>query len=410
MSISDTKDETPIRFGDIIAEAQNDQSKGKNMLETPDRRKTDSIKWGVFGDDVLPLWIADMDFSSPPEVSGALKKRVEHGVFGYGLESTSLKDLLIERMGSRYHWHISRDDILFIPGVISGFNVVCQAVTQPGESILIQTPVYPPFFTVPGNAGAKSVFNEIKLNAEGRYAIDLEAFEQSIQADTRCFMLCNPHNPIGRVYTQEELRGMADICLRHRMVICADEIHCDLVYSGHTHTPIATLDPEIAANTVTLIAPSKTYNIPGLACSMLICTNPELRQKIEKSRRGLLGWVNIMGMTAAEAAYQKGGPWLEEVIKVLESNRDFLYEYLRSNIPQIRMVKPEATYLAWLDCRDLYLPLPPQKFFLERAKVALNEGAEFGEPGKGFVRLNFACSRETLTAALERMKSAIDQL
>lgn len=377
------------------------------MINSPDRRKTDSIKWGVFGEDVLPLWIADMDFTSPPEVIEALKKRVEHGVFGYGLDSSSLKDLLIERMRSGYNWKISRDDILFIPGVISGFNVVCQAVVQPGQSILIQTPVYPPFFTVPGNAGAKSVFNEIKLNGEGRYAVNLDAFEQSITADTRCFMLCNPHNPIGRVYTQEELSGMAEICLRHHLVICADEIHCDLVYSGHRHTPIASLDPVIAANTVTLMAPSKTYNIPGLECSVLICTNPELRQKIEKTRRGLLGWVNIMGMTAAEAAYREGGAWLAEVLGLLESNRDFLYDYLEKNLPQIKMVKPEATYLAWLDCRDLNLPLSPQKFFLERAKVALNDGADFGEPGQGFVRLNFACSRATLIAALERMAAAI---
>lgn len=380
------------------------------MIDTPDRRKTDSIKWGVFGDDVLPLWIADMDFASPPEVIEALKKRVEHGVFGYGLDSTSLKDLLIERMDSRYQWKISRDDILFIPGVISGFNVVSQAVVKPGQSILIQTPVYPPFFTVPGNAGARSVFNEIKQNTEGRYVVDLEAFEKSLTADTRCFMLCNPHNPIGRVYTQEELSGMAEICLRHNVVICADEIHCDLVYSGHRHIPIASLDPEIAANTVTLIAPSKTYNIPGLECSVLICSNPELRQKIEKTRRGLLGWVNIMGMTAAEAAYRGSEAWLAEVLGILESNRDFLYEYLKMNIPQIKMIKPEATYLAWMDCRDLNLPLPPQKFFLEQAKVALNEGADFGEPGRGFVRLNFACSRSTLTTALERMTSAVQSI
>jgi cystathionine beta-lyase len=380
------------------------------MINTPDRRNTDSIKWGVFDEDVLPLWIADMDFSSPPEVIDALKRRVEHGVFGYGLESSTLKDLLIERMDARYHWKISRDDILFIPGVISGFNVVSQAVVQPGQSILIQTPVYPPFFTVPQNAGAKSVFNEIKLNVDGKYGVDLNTFEKSITADTRCFMLCNPHNPIGRVYTQEELSGMAEICLRHDVVICADEIHCDLVYSGHKHLPIASIDPEIAAHTVTLMAPSKTYNIPGLACSILICTNPELRQRIENARRGLLGWVNIMGMTAAEAAYRDGDLWLREVLGLLESNRDFLYDYLKKNIPQIKMVKPEATYLAWLDCRDLNLPLTPQKFFLERARVALNDGADFGEPGRGYVRLNFACSRYTLTIALERMVHAIQSL
>lgn len=380
------------------------------MIETPERRGTDSIKWGLYGEDILPLWVADMDLTSPPDVIKTLERRVKHGVFGYGMDSTKLKDLIVERMQDRYGWTVDHEDISFIPGVVSGLNLVCQAVTKPGESVLIQTPIYPPFLAIPGNAEVKAIYNEVKPGSSGEYEIDLEDFEKSIKPDTRCFLLCNPHNPVGRVYSRDELSAMAEICLRHRMVICSDEIHCDLVYSGYRHTPIASINREIENNSVTLMAPSKTFNIPGLECSVLICKNPEIRRQIEAARRGLLGYVNILGMAAAEAAYQSGDQWLCEVLALLEVNRDYLDEYLAENHPQIRMIKPQGTYLAWLDCRSLELPLPPQRFFLERAKVALNEGSDFGDPGKGFVRLNFACSRETLTAALGRMTAALRSL
>jgi cystathionine beta-lyase len=377
------------------------------MIQTPERRNTDSVKWGLYGDDVLPLWVADMDFTSPPAVIEALQQRVAHGVFGYALESRELKELIVERMFSLYRWQIKADDIILLPGVVAAFNLVCQAVTQPGESILIQPPVYPPFFKAPQYDGAHAVYNNIVQDASGKYKIDLPAFESALEKDTRCFILCNPHNPIGRVYTIEELQGMAEICLRHGMVICADEIHSDLVYSDNHHIPVASLDKEIEASTVTLIAPSKTYNIAGLDCSALICTNKELRVRIQHARRGLLGGVNLLGMTAAVAAYRDGEDWLREVLQVLEGNRDYLMEYLAANIPVLKMQKPEATYLAWLDCRQLDLPVPPGQFFLEHARVALNNGEEFGEPGRGFVRLNFGCSRETLCAALERMRKAL---
>ncbi len=380
------------------------------MINTPERHGTDSIKWGLFGEDVLPLWVADMDFTSPPEVIEALERRVKHGVFGYGMDSNRLKDLVIARMLERYSWTVHHEDISFIPGVVSGLNLVCQAVVKPEESVLIQTPIYPPFLAVPGNANVKAIDNEIKPGSSGVYEVDLEEFEKRIEPDTRCFMLCNPHNPVGRVYSRDELSAMAEICLRHHMVICSDEIHSDLVFSGNRHTPIASIDKEIENNSVTLLAPSKTFNIPGLECSVLICRNPDIRRQIEKARRGLLGYVNILGMTAAEAAYQYGDVWLTEVLALLESNRDYLSDYLVENIPEIKMIKPQGTYLAWLDCRSLHLPMGPQRFFLEHAKVALNDGIDFGEPGKGFVRLNFACSRETLTCALKRMTKALKMI
>ena len=379
------------------------------MIQTPERRNTDSIKWGLYDEDVLPLWVADMDFTSPPAVIEAMQQRVAHGVFGYARESKELKELIVVRMKNLHGWQITTEDIVLLPGVVAAFNLVCQAVAQPGESILIQPPVYPPFFSAPGYAGARAVFNNIYRNAAGEYTLDLDDFEAAIEKDTRSFLLCNPHNPLGRVFTQAELTGMAEICLKHGLVICSDEIHSDLVFEGYRHIPIASLDKEIEANTVTLIAPSKTYNIAGLECSALICTNPELRGRIQAARRGLLGWVNLMGMTAGVAAYKHGDEWLKQVLQLLQGNRDFLTKYLAENIPGIRMTKPEATYLAWLDCRDLNVSQPPAQFFLEKARVALNNGEDFGEPGRGHVRLNFGCSREILTAALERISRALKQ-
>jgi len=377
------------------------------MINSPDRRQTDSLKWGLFGDDVLPLWVADLDFTSPVEVIAALHARVDHGVFGYARESRELKELLTARMETLYGWKITPEDITLLPGIVSAFNLVSQAVAEPGTSILIQPPVYPPFFDAPRHAGARAVFSPIEADKSGEYRIDFSAFEAAIEEDTRLFLLCNPHNPIGRAFTREELLGMAEICLHRGIVICSDEIHSDLIYNGYHHIPIASLDPEIAARTVTLIAPSKTFNIAGLECSALICTNPDLRKRVQAARRGLLGGVNLLGATAAVAAYRFGADWLQEVMEILEGNRDYLMRYLAENIPAIRMAKPEATYLAWLDCRALGLSESPSKFFLENAKVALNNGEDFGAQGKGFVRLNFGCHRDTLTAALERMRHAI---
>jgi cystathionine beta-lyase len=377
------------------------------MVNSPDRRRTDSLKWGLFGDDVLPLWVADLDFTSPVEVIAALHERVDHGVFGYAQESRELKELLTARMETLYGWKITPEDITLLPGVVAAFNLVSQAVAAPGASVLIQPPVYPPFFDAPRHAGARAVFSPIEADKSGEYRIDFSAFEAAIEEDTRLFLLCNPHNPIGRAFTREELLGMAEICLHRGIVICSDEIHSDLIYNGYHHIPIASLDPEIAARTVTLIAPSKTFNIAGLECSALICTNPDLRKRVQAARRGLLGGVNLLGATAAVAAYRFGADWLQEVMEILEGNRDYLMRYLAENIPAIRMAKPEATYLAWLDCRALGLSESPSKFFLENAKIALNNGEDFGTQGKGFVRLNFGCHRDTLTAALERMRQAI---
>jgi cystathionine beta-lyase len=248
---------------------------------------------------------------------------------------------------------------------------------------------------------------ELTRQSDGRYEIDFDLFEAAISDRTRIFILCNPHNPVGRVFTQVELERMAEICLRHDVWICADEIHCDLVFPDHPHVPIATLAPEIAQRTITLMAPSKTYNTAGLKCSVAIIENAELRKEFLAAQRGLVPWVNLLGQVAALAAYRHGREWLQQVLDYLASNRDFVMDYVNQRLPGLHMAQPEGTYLAWLDCRAAALPDSPHKFFLEEAKVAMNDGAVFGRGGEGFVRLNFGCPRATLQDALARMERAL---
>jgi cystathionine beta-lyase len=370
-----------------------------------ERRGTDSLKWRRYGDDVLPLWVADMDFRAPEPVIRALHERVEHGVFGYGVAPPELRQVIVERLHRLYGWEVSPAALVFLPGVVTGFNLVCQAVTAPGDGVLIQTPVYPPILRAPANAGLSCDAMELTRRSDGRYEVDFDLFEKTITRRTRVFILCNPHNPVGRVFRREELERMAEICLRHNIVICSDEIHCDLVFSGHRHTPIASLSPEVAGQTITLMAPSKTFNVPGLKCAVAIVPNPELRRRLKATHADWAQEVNVLGYTAALAAYRDGQPWLDQALRYLEANLDFLVRYVEEHLPGIRMSRPEGTYLAWLDCRQA-IPGNPYRFFLERARVALSDGADFGRGGEGFVRLNFGCPRATLAEALERMREA----
>jgi cystathionine beta-lyase len=344
-----------------------------------------------------------------------LRVRIEHGVYGYPDTHSSLgmfsdlRDMLVERMQRLYNWQISAEDLLFLPGVITGLNLTCHAVAEPGGNVLVQTPVYPPFLNVAQNAGMEC--NDVELERRnGHYEIDWEAFEGRLNKQTKLFILCNPHNPVGRVFRRDELKRMAEICLRNGVMICSDEIHCDLLYKGKKHVPIASMDTEIAKNTVTLMSPTKTFNIAGLQCSFAIVQNQALRQKLEQAMKGLVIWVNLIGLTAALAAYREGQEWLEQALHYLEGNRNYLYEYVRDQLPMLQMIKPEGTYLAWLDCRNAGIQGSPYEFFLKEARVGLNDGATFGGGGEGFVRLNFACSWVLLTMALERMKSAIDRV
>ena len=375
-----------------------------------DRRPTESSKWHKYPPDVLPLWVADMDFRSPEPVIRALRGRVEHGVFGYGVEQSEFYEVFLDRLQTRYGWRVSPEAILVIPGVIPGFNLAARALTAAGDGLLLQTPVYPPIGRVPDNVGLTSDEMQLDLQPDGRYAIDFERFEAAIGERTRMFLLCNPHNPVGRVFRRDELERMAEVCLRRGLLICADEVHCELTFSGQRHVPIASLDAEVAARTITLMAPSKSFNLPGLKCAVAIIPNASLREKFVAAQLDLVRAVNVLGYTAALAAYRDGQPWLDALLRYLEANRDFVVEYARSKLPGVRAAPPEATYLAWLDCREADLPDgDPYTFFLDKARVALNDGKTFGRGGAGFVRLNFACPRATLAEGLDRMRHALER-
>ena len=381
-----------------------------NFDQIIDRRASDSGKWNHYDADVLPMWVADMDFAAPPAVIEALQERVAHGVFGYGADPKALRTLLVERMQRLYNWVIAPEAIVFLPGLVSGLNVVSAAIGAPGDGVLINTPVYGPFLTAPVNQGRTLQSAPLCYDVAGqqlRYGLDLQGSAAAIQPNTRLFLLCNPHNPVGRAYTRAELLGLAELCERNDLVICSDEIHCDLLLDQTQHIPIAALDPAIAARTVTLMAPSKTFNIPGLGASFAIVQNKELRQRVEKAAAGIVPHTNILGAVAMDAAYRYGDAWLHELRAYLTANRDFAVSYVEEHLPAVRTTVPEATYLLWLDCRDAVKEETPAAQLLKEARLAVNEGSWFGEGGAGFVRLNFGCPRATLARGLELLRQAI---
>jgi cystathionine beta-lyase len=371
-----------------------------------ERKGTDSFKWQKYGDDVIPLWVADMDFVSPEPVVRALHERVDHRVFGYVWPSDELVGVIRERLRRLYGWEVQEEHILFVPGVVTGLNLAFLLYAGPGDGVLVQPPVYSHFITDPVARGR--VLNDPPLvPTRDTYEIDFDAFEKAITPRTKIFVLCNPHNPVGRVFGKKEMERLAAICLRHNLLICADEIHCDLLYPGYRHTPIAALSREVADRTITFMSPSKTFNLAGLECAFAVIRNPALREAWIKGRQGLIPHVNIMGLAAALAGFRDGQEWLDQVLIYLTANRDFLAEYVRQRLPSLRMARMEGTYLAWLDCRQSGIQGNPFEFFLEEAKVALNDGTECGNGGEGFVRLNFACPRQTLMQGLERMADAL---
>jgi cystathionine beta-lyase len=374
-----------------------------------DRRESDSAKWKKYGKEVLPLWVADMDFVSAEPILRALHQRVDHGFFGYTTPQEELCRAIRLRLKKLYGWEVQEEHLFFLPGLVTGLNFAFQAYAAPGEGVLVQPPVYPHFIKDPVNHGRTLVDPPLVLKGDS-YEVDFDAFERAITPATRIFILCNPHNPVGRVYSRGELEKMAGICLRHRLIICADEIHCDLLFPGYHHIPVATLSPEIADRTVTLMAPSKTYNLAGLRCGFAVIQNEDLGKSWKKISLGLNPGLNILGQVAALAGYRAGQEWLEQVLAYLTANRNFLYRYVADRLPGVLMTRMEATYLAWLDCREAGIPGNPFRFFLQEAKVALNDGAEFGKGGEGFVRLNFACPRKTLIEALDRMSGVLQRL
>jgi cystathionine beta-lyase len=383
-------------------------------FDTPiDRRGTDSVKWQLYGDDVLPLWVADMDFRSAQPIIDALVERVQHGIFGYGTPSEGLYETLLNRLATRHHWNVSKEALVFLPGLVTGLNIVVRTIGEPGDGVTMTTPIYPPFLGAVKNAGRtldSARLREVRDGHTVRYEIDFDALEAAVTPRTRLFMLCNPHNPTGRVYTRAELEQIAAFCERHDLIICSDEIHCDLILGDTPHISIASLGPEVAARTITLLAPSKTFNVPGLGFSFAVVENADLRRRLQATAEGIVPHPNVLGFTAAEAAYRDGGPWLEEMTEYLRDNRDLLVNFVRDRLPDVSTTVPEGTYLAWLDFRDVPLPegVDPFRFCLEHAKVALNDGVAFGPGGEGFTRLNFGCPRDTLALALEEIAQALE--
>lgn len=372
-----------------------------------DRTHSDAVKWNVYPEEVLPMWVADMDFLSPPAVIKALQDRVSHGVFGYTFNPADLDEIVVAWVRDHYHMPVESKEILYVPGVVTGFNMVAKAFLKEKDGVMFQPPIYPPFFELEKNGGFESHCVDLVQNKEGRYGIDLAALERGLRPNTKMFLLCNPHNPTGRVFNQAELEQIADFCSQHDVLLCSDEIHCDLVYSPARHIPVMSLNEEIAQRTVMLFAPSKTFNIAGLGFSVMIIKNEEMMERMKRTFAGILPHPDLLAVQAARAAYQEGDEWLEDLLSYLQTNRDYLVDYIHSELPGIKLTPPEGTYLAWLDCRESDFAKDPYTFFLEKAKVALNDGSAFGKAGKGFVRLNFGCPRDVLKKGLERMRNAV---
>jgi cystathionine beta-lyase len=379
-----------------------------------DRRNSDSVKWNYVAEDVLPMWVADMDFYSPPPIIDALQRRAAEGVFGYAANFPALYETIRGRLQRLYGWEVAQEEIVLLPGLVSGLNVVASAVGAPGDGVLVNTPVYGPFLSAPTNQGRtlQSAAQTLVTREDGtlHYEVDFDALNAAVLPETRLTYLCSPHNPTGRVWTQGELESFANMAVRHDLIICSDDIHCDLLLDDGPHLPIATLAPDIARRTITLLAPSKTFNVPGLGASLAIVQDKALRKQLEHAGGGIVPHLNLMGAHAMQAAYGACDEWLAELLVYLRANRDFAVDFIRTQMPQLRCTRPQATYLLWIDCREANLPVAPDKFFLEHAKVALNDGAWFGAGGEGFVRLNFGCPRATLTEGLTRMRDALTQL
>lgn len=372
----------------------------------PERRGTDSQKWQKYaGRDVLPLWVADMDFKSAPAILAALHERIDHGIFGYARPVKATVDAMVDSMQRRYGWKIDPAWIVWLPGLVVGLNVTSQAFAEPGEEVLTLTPVYPPFMSAPKNSARVSVQVPFGLN-DGTWSIDWEALERAVTPRTKLFYLCNPHNPLARVWRREELVRLADFCERHNLVLCSDEIHCDLILDPTLpHVPTSVLSPEIAARTITLMAPSKTYNVPGLGTSIAIIPDATRRARFLRATAGIVAEVTCLGFTACEAAYRDCEPWRQELLNYLRGNRDYLLEAIARELPGVTVEAPvEATYLLWMNVSALGLENPTAHF--EKYGVGLSDGAMFGAAKGSHVRLNFGCPRATLVEAIRRMKAA----
>jgi cystathionine beta-lyase len=370
-----------------------------------ERRDTASMKWDKYkGRDIIPLWVADMDFCSPPAVIDALQQRIAHGVFGYTIPPESLNTIVVKMLLANYGWVIEPQWLVWLPGLVTGLNVACRAVGNDNDDVMTAVPVYPPFLTAPENSRRRLVRVPL-LEKDNRWTFDFDRLESAITPGTRLFLLCNPHNPVGRIFSRDELTALAMICEKHDIIICSDEIHCGLLLDeDKVHLPTSTLSPEVAKRTITLMSPSKTFNLPGLGCAFAVISDEKLRRRFVQAKSGIVPLVNALGFTAAEAAYRNCADWHAGLLEYLRGNRDTVARAI-ADMPLLSMAPLEATYLAWIDVRSADLPNPVR--FFEDAGVGLQDGVEFDGPG--FVRLNFGCRRPLLEAALERMKVAMDE-
>jgi cystathionine beta-lyase len=377
-----------------------------NFDQAIDRASSDSRKWRKYaGRDILPLWVADMDFAAPPAVIAALHRRADHGVFGYAGPLPSLVEATVEYCARHYGWKIEPNWIVWIPGLVTGLNLAAKAVGEPGDAILTATPIYPPFMSAPRNQGRETIVVPLGVRRDGRYEFDWPAMERAVTPRTRLFFLCSPHNPVSRVFTRAELEQVAAFCLKHDLVLVSDEIHCDLILDDLPHTPAALLSPEIAARTITLMAPSKTYNIAGLGCSFALIPDTKLRSQFVRAAAGIVPEMNPLSYAACEAAFREGEPWRQALLAYLRGNRDLIASFLRERLPAITLTPCEATYLAWLDVSALNLKDPGHYF--EQHGLGFADGAQYGAPAGRFVRLNFGCTRATLAEALQRLQRAV---
>ena len=392
----------------MTQEATSNESGGTHPLfdEVPERRGTHSLKWDKYGDrDVLPLWVADMDFRSPPEIIEAAKQAAAFGNYGYGKPSPKLVETIVERLAERYEWNVEPGWIVWLPGMVCAFNLALRAVGRPGDDVISAVPVYPPFLTAPANFGQNLVKVPLAL-ADDRWSLDFDALEAAVTERCSSLLLCHPHNPVGTVFRRDELERLAEFCLLHDIVPCSDEIHCEMILDEETvHYPLASISPEIADRAITLMAPSKTFNLAGFGCSFAIISNNDLRARYKKSMAGIVPDPPAMGFTLAEAAYRHGEPWRKALMVYLRANRDLAYERLLA-MPGLKAFRNAATYLMWIDARELGVE-DPSRFFEDHG-IGLSNGRDFGSPG--YLRLNLGCTQALLSEALDRMDAALATL
>jgi cystathionine beta-lyase len=375
-----------------------------DFTSCPDRRGTGSLKWERYpGRDIVPMWVADMDFLSAPEITGALQERAAHGVFGYTIPPNSAVEAAIDYLQTHHGYAATAEQIVWFPGLVPALNVACRAFVRPGEEVLTCTPVYPPFLSAPELSGVG--LTKVGLaETGGVWDIDFEALEAAVTPQTKLFILCNPHNPVGRVFPETTIARLADFCRKHKLVLVSDEIHCDLVLDDVPHTSGLQFTGADGPPVIAMFAPSKTFNLAGLACAFLVIPDAPARRTFQRAARGLITEINAFGYAGCEAALRHGWPWRDELLGVLRANGDRVESFVTSSLPGIRTWHVEATYLAWLDARELNLP-DPAKFFEEHG-VGLSDGVPFGAPS-GFLRLNFGCPRAQLDEALKRMARAV---